>query len=1621
MPDVGSLNIEITSNAAEAAAGLGTLAKKLGSVNEKAQSFDLTKVKTNITNIVNAVKGSEKTMSSLGTLFNATATYFKTFGKITSAVKINVEPIKQLKEAIGDGIKVGIAGSQINQLRTALEGEWKTDNAYNAGFALSAIAEGAKAAESTDISKVANDIRDLADSINVYTDATDRSKNAIGTTSSAINEVKKEAEATEGTMTRLQQLMGKRANIQLFGGTDSASTDWRSALMGQGDFVAGVETETAKLKEIVTQIQVTDAVMQKVADNVSAVGDRFSSAISEEAVISPIRMISESFREAEKYIRYYESGIDAILPKINQLSSEHMIEAGNAKLAAMSEKELRVAILDAQGELSSARIMSPVQLEQVQNVQQFNIELQETGDIIQSVIIPRFAEMYQIWSMFAYEFGAFQMQAARLTAGSTPLFLGDGRTPGQLLLGDGSEPETFLSTWVRVGEEFKTNWVMFTSDVAEQWRAQWSPDFVLGGWNVPQSMSTFHIGAGESPLLLGDGGVSPDNMLSTFVDTSEQWKQNWIVGEGFVSDVIDETETVTSETQNAAKEAEAYAGVFEKILEAKKEEAALANEANRKIEAEFNYGNMKTAIQVAKEARGISSQDSGISEQTKDASIFSSVAERLSGVLGKLKDRFAALRSDINESGGSFAYMKSKMSALFPTLSSLGKRFKSIIIMRSLRYVIRQIAAGFSEGVQNVYQYSKAVGTDLAPAMDQAATALQQMKNSIGAAVAPAIQAVVPVLQTVVNWLITVINYLNQFFALMRGQSTWTRALPEQAEAFEKSTKSAKGASKAMKDLLADWDELNIIQSQGGGGTGSAAAEKAEEYKNMFEEVSEFDQSVKDVLGFIEDHLGGLPGILKKAGAIILGWKLSKAFSGFLGSLGKLIAGGALLVLGIELDYGSGFSAGSKGFFDGKDIIGTIAGTLASAIGGSLLTSAAGFGGPVGFVIGIGVGIVATLWGYVQGQADLMDKMKWGNIELTPEQLAQYVKSKFTFDIEAEINVLKANVDIRKEAGLQLSAALNKFTTNYDAAKIKVGMKADDAGTAVEAAGESALRVIDQVNEYIKTSQKTLTTTFSISPVRDEFDNDVTEDVLSHMQFAESTLNQYFEDMGADIAAAIDRGKNAHWEGNTMEEALKLMQHERDVIARAEELDKELTFEIDFSMNLKGLTRDNAKEVFEQEKQLIEDYKKAFMEDRETAKQMAIKELAWTEAAIEDYKAQGRDTTELEQSKAYLNQLINDYLDPEAAEQAWKDKMSESMARMRGEWIEALKGVYGITVSDIEKPGGFGTYRSAGMDLWEDLENASQSDDAFKAGKKALETYFEYWKNMQPDYIKDVMEEFGFTVWDLADDGVKEGIVNAVREHMGNDDLSAAILQSLGVSIDEVERLFGNGYKYNQSKFSPVSPNKKNTSNQGNNPFAYTPADFSNLPIGTVFEFADTVPITAPIGADVEFHLNEDQVRQDLIDKVNAALEDGNMSYAERTALNLAFGEDFVNAVLEELQYNLDEEGYNRGSVRPVGMVARAGVSDVGWAPYHEPAQSFVGESGGVPLDMEAEVDGGLDEQGVATGVQNGTKDINEALGSILRGVNALLNKQWVVNVTPNAAWGGFNSRSNREYEKVTG
>lgn len=754
-----------------------------------------------------------------------------------------------------------------------------------------------------------------------------------------------------------------------------------------------------------------------------------------------------------------------------------------------------------------------------------------------------------------------------------------------------------------------------------------------------------------------------------------------------------------------------------------------------------------------------------------------------------------------------FAPIGTGIKNLFEPIGKLIGRFRQIAKYRMLRAVLKHITEGFSEGVQNVYEYSKAVGGDFATSMNDAATVLAQFKNSIGAAAAPLIQALIPALNAVVNAVIEGINWFNQFLSLITGNTTWIKALSVPTEAFSKQTKAAKGAGKAVKDLLADWDELNIIQSESSGGSGSGKKTSLD-YKNMFEEVDQFAESARSVLSFIDNYLGGLEGTLKKLGAVILGWKLSKAFSGVLGNIGKLLAGGAILVLGIELSYGGGFEAGKKGYFDGADLIATIGGTLAAAIGGSLITSGFGLGGGIGFAIGLGVGIIATAVGWIEGQADLFDKLRWGSNEMTPEQIKDYVSSRFSFNIESEINLLEANIQDRETAKQELETKINSFIKTLNLARAKVKLRADDAETSIKDAYESSKGVISQIQSYIDLNHDALVTTFSISPPMDGQGNEITDNVLSQLTIADKTLKEYFTDIGKELADAMYQGEKDGWTEGEMETVLALMEHQRNIVAKAEEMQRDLTFEMNYRFQLNNLTRDNAKDIFEQEKQLIDEYKQKFMQDRETAKEAAIKQLSWTEAAIEDYRKKGKDTSELEKTAAIYRGIIEDYLDPEKAEEAWKLKMTESMATLRQDWIYALqKNGYGISEAEAFARSTFmqkylGSYKSPGTELADSLFDAAKAKDPVGEAQKALQLYFDTIKREQPSYVQEMMDTLNLNVWDIADDTIKQNLIRVLRDAVG-DDYAAAALQNMQVPIDEIERLFGEGYKFNPGMLSP--------------------------------------------------------------------------------------------------------------------------------------------------------------------------------------------------------------------------
>ena len=180
------------------------------------------------------------------------------------------------------------------------------------------------------------------------------------------------------------------------------------------------------------------------------------------------------------------------------------------------------------------------------------------------------------------------------------------------------------------------------------------------------------------------------------------------------------------------------------------------------------------------------------------------------------------------------ARMKQVTSGLGQMFSSL----KRIAMYRAARFVLAQLTKAFKEGINNLYQYSKAMGGTFAASMNSMATSALYLKNSLGAMAAPIVNALAPAIDYISGKIVSLLNLINQLMAALSGKSfiAAKKIKKNYGDAFGGAAGSAKEAADKIKSYTTGIDELNIIQEtpendSGGGGGGGV------DYSSMFEEL----------------------------------------------------------------------------------------------------------------------------------------------------------------------------------------------------------------------------------------------------------------------------------------------------------------------------------------------------------------------------------------------------------------------------------------------------------------------------------------------------------------------------------------------------------------------------------------------------------------------------------------------------------------------------------------------------------------------------------------------------------------------------------------------------------------
>lgn len=279
---------------------------------------------------------------------------------------------------------------------------------------------------------------------------------------------------------------------------------------------------------------------------------------------------------------------------------------------------------------------------------------------------------------------------------------------------------------------------------------------------------------------------------------------------------------------------------------------------------------------VAAETKTLQAETKKLSSSFKG---LSAQASKFSGL--KLAGAFGG----IAKSGASRALdsFKNSFAGINKQLNYFGAAIKNVLVYSTLSRMLGAITKAVQTGTNNLYQYSKIIDGKFAASMDRLAASFQYFQNSIGAAIAPIINAFAPAIDLAVDKVVEFLNAFNQMIAKLTGASSWTKAVKVPKEYAE----SADKASKANKNLLASFDELNVIQSKDSG-----SGKTAPDYGSMFEEVPLDGYTLPDFVQQIKDQIqaGDWSGVGRTLGEKVNGIVENTDFYALGQGLGKKIA-----------------------------------------------------------------------------------------------------------------------------------------------------------------------------------------------------------------------------------------------------------------------------------------------------------------------------------------------------------------------------------------------------------------------------------------------------------------------------------------------------------------------------------------------------------------------------------------------------------------------------------------------------------------------------------------------------------------------------------------------------------
>ena len=271
--------------------------------------------------------------------------------------------------------------------------------------------------------------------------------------------------------------------------------------------------------------------------------------------------------------------------------------------------------------------------------------------------------------------------------------------------------------------------------------------------------------------------------------------------------------------------------------------------------------------------RGAAGGMQDMAQGARDAGTATQEAGTQSGEASRTIGKFwNSLRSVGSRIGGGFVQAVHRGTAAVGTFI---KSIARIAFYRAIRSIIKDLGQSFKD----LYGYSRLFGTDFAKSMDRITTASVYLRNSLAAMVAPLVNLFAPALDMLADKIVDILNFVNQLFAAINGQETYTvakKVATTWESTFDSAANHANKRIKEVRNTLLGFDEINRLNGETpttSGSTGSSPYTPG--YSTMFEEkpLEGFFEKISNVTSGWPDWLKWLFGI----GTVAIGaWGISK-------------------------------------------------------------------------------------------------------------------------------------------------------------------------------------------------------------------------------------------------------------------------------------------------------------------------------------------------------------------------------------------------------------------------------------------------------------------------------------------------------------------------------------------------------------------------------------------------------------------------------------------------------------------------------------------------------------------------------------------------------------------------